>query len=127
MAAKKTKPDKCLLCESTDKITRGLCDRHYRRFNAKYAKLTETKGSKTAEEFERLSLEKGVILPKSKGGKPKEYDPFDVLAEIACAETSGNYSPQELAKIISEGDEMIRLAKAQRDAEAKRPSHKKAN
>lgn len=114
MTSRRNNPIACLVCRSTEKISRGLCDRHYRRFNAKYKKLEQDKSKETAEEFERLSVEKGLIFPKSKGGKPRELDPFDILAEIAVAVTSGDYDNVKIAEMVAKGDELIRQEVAKR-------------
>lgn len=128
MAKDRTKPTECLLCGSTDKISRGLCDRHYRRFNAKLKKLQAEQTLEIAQEFEQKSIEKGLILPVSKGGKPRDSDPFDVLANIVVAESSGQYSHEDLARIIADGDRVIAHAKASRQStESPQKPSRKAN
>lgn len=114
MATAGTNQSECLLCGSRDKISRGLCDRHYRRFNAKYKKLAEENGTAIAEEFERISIAKGLVLPRLKGGKPRDYDPFDVVAKIVVAESSGEYTTAEIAKMVAECEHVIQRATAKR-------------
>lgn len=72
------KRDGCRVCGSDERLIRGLCQKHYRRWKAKYDELPT---QEERDAFEEECIAKGWITPKSKGGRPKEDpDPFDEIA-----------------------------------------------
>jgi hypothetical protein len=85
----------CLICGSDDVKSRGLCDVHYRRFNAKQKKIASEQGEAASEKFEADCLADGWILPKTKGGRPKDADPFDVIAAKIVAECKSTYGKRK--------------------------------
>lgn len=90
--------------------SRGLCDIHYRRFNAKQKKIAAEQGETAAEKFEADCLADGWILPKTKGGRPKDADPFDVIAAKIVAECAGLYSNSDADAAVASGDRVIKKA-----------------
>lgn len=108
----KRKPSQsgCLICGSDDVKSRGLCDVHYRRFNAKQKKVAADHGEAAAEKFEADCLADGWILPKTKGGRPKDADPFDVIAAKIVAESKGLYTQAQADEAVSGGDKVIKKA-----------------
>lgn len=77
--------DCCLICGSSvhgpPRGSRGLCDRHYRRFWRKYQAFLQGDhpSQAKADAFEAKCIEQGQLLPKRPGGKPKDPDPFDKI------------------------------------------------
>ncbi|MEL7265533.1 MAG: hypothetical protein AAFN70_18940 [Planctomycetota bacterium] len=113
MAAATPRENKCLVCgKSTTKPrgSRGLCSIHYRRFKAKLdAFPTEAE----REAFEQQCLDDGWILPKSKGGRPKEDDdPFGAIAAKIAAQVPG-------VRQISQEEEAAADAAAERSEEVR--------
>ena len=67
------------MCGSEKIKGRGLCEKHYRRFLAKMESFAAPEDS---ELFEAKCIEHGWITERSKGGRPKERDPFDEIADL---------------------------------------------
>lgn len=90
----------CFVCGETPDAygARGLCQKHYRQFNAKLASIREPE---LAKAFEERAIELGWVLPKSGGGRPKSWSPFDAIAE-QVAEEQGDYSREAAAKLADE-------------------------
>lgn len=76
----------CPVCGSSEIKSRGLCDKHYRRFMDRRKELP-TQAEKDA--FENKCLADGWIKPKTKGGRPAEDDdPFDAIANELAREAA---------------------------------------
>lgn len=78
----------CRVCgENTRGGGRGLCQKHYRRWKAKYDELAAD-SQEAAEQYEQDLIRDGWIKPFSRGGRPKaDEDPFDSYAENAVSLT----------------------------------------
>lgn len=74
----------CRVCgQSVRGGGRGLCQKHYRRWKAKFDTLLAN-DEKAAESFEFDCIRDGWIKERSQGGRPREDDdPFDEYAEQA--------------------------------------------
>jgi len=96
----------CKVCGSSELKSRGLCDLHYRRFMARLKQMEENHGKEMADQLEQKTLADGWVLPKTKGGRPKDADPFDLLYAALVKEKRGDYDPRE-AEVIAKGDEVI--------------------
>jgi len=105
------KPNKsgCRVCASPNIYSRGLCQKHYRRWKSKYDGLAD-RSEEAAKRFELDCLRDGWIKAKSSGGRPKEDDdPFDSYATRAL-------------EVIDEGNQDIDEAlKDYRTKSASRP------
>ena len=66
-------------------MRRGLCQVHYRRFMKKVKDLWEV-SEESAAQFEADCVRDGWIEPKQKGGRPKQRDVFDEIADKVIAE-----------------------------------------
>lgn len=66
-------------------MRRGLCQVHYRRFMKKVRDLREV-DEQSSGKFEADCIRDGWIEPKQKGGRPKERDVFDDIADKVIAE-----------------------------------------
>lgn len=83
--------DGCRVCGRTDeRLIRGLCQMHYRRFASRQKEIAAAGGEEAGKAFEEQCLADGWILPKSKGGRPKDEDPFDVIAARMVAEMAAD-------------------------------------
>jgi hypothetical protein len=91
-------------------LIRGLCDIHYRRFLARIKSLTQDEGPQAAELFEADCLAKGWVTAKSKGGRPRDDDPFDAIAARIVAECKGLYTATEADATVADGDRVIKKA-----------------
>lgn len=100
---KKPRTTGCLVCGNTAVYSRGLCQAHYRQLNAKIASY---KSKKAAEIFERKAVKLGWALPKTGGGRPKSWSPFDDIADMIAEEVAA-YEKQttDLAEDIHELDD----------------------
>ncbi|WP_040765850.1 hypothetical protein, partial [Novipirellula maiorica] len=70
----------CAVCGDQSIYSRGLCQKHYRRFTRRLKSMPESE----RDAFEARCIADGWVLPLTKGGRPKEdADPFaDIAAEI---------------------------------------------
>lgn len=101
----------CLVCGGEDVYSRGLCQPHYRRFMDRQKKIAAEQGEKAAEQFEADCLAKGWVKPKTKGGRPREEDPFDIIAaEIREKYEAKTLDNPEFKEIVSDGDRVIKKA-----------------
>jgi hypothetical protein len=85
----------CRVCGADVTLVRGLCDVHYRRFLARIKSLAAEEGADAAEMFEADCLAKGWVTAKSKGGRHKDDDPFDVIAAKIVAECKSTYGKRK--------------------------------
>ena len=90
----------CLVCgDETNKLKRGLCDKHYQQFRRKKESLTV----ESAEEWESLLVENGKLLPKQQGKKFGMDDPFaDLFNEFVEANPNALKKKSETAEAILE-------------------------
>ncbi|TWU66481.1 hypothetical protein [Crateriforma conspicua] len=139
MAQRKPHTTGCRVCgESTRGGARGLCQKHYRRWKAKYDQLMGANPA-AAEQFELDCQQKGWIKPRSAGGRPKEdSDPFDSIAANAVLKVSGASDDQiseassleaESAQLNAQGAAEIeeKLAIHQAKKATKSPPKRKAS
>lgn len=74
----------CRICGKNDEqLRRGLCNTHYRRFMKKLGELP----AKERDAFEKKCIETGWIDAKQRGGRPKERDVFDEIADLVAEGT----------------------------------------
>ncbi|GEM_PF-3050712 len=100
----------CRVCGSDVTLIRGLCDVHYRRFLARLKSVAAEQGEEAADKFEADCLAKGWVTPKSKGGRPRDDDPFDAIAAKIVAECKGLYASTEADATVADGDKVIKKA-----------------
>jgi len=84
---KKPHTSGCLVCGNEAVYSRGLCQAHYRQLNARIASY---KSKKAAELFERNAVKLGWALPKTGGGRPKSWSPFDDIADMIAEQVSAH-------------------------------------
>jgi hypothetical protein len=73
----KTAVCKCLLCDrDADPRRRGLCSYHYHQFDSEKRKLPANKQGR----FDDDQVRAGNILESRRGNKPKQPNPFAVVA-----------------------------------------------
>lgn len=78
----------CRVCGATQIKSRGLCDKHYRRFKRR---LDSFDAETDAKQFEAQCLADGWIAPLTKGGRPpQDVDPFADIAASITAEGHAN-------------------------------------
>lgn len=64
----KSSPEKCLLCDSSKDLKRGLCSSHYQKYKRAWRSVPESKRA----EFEAELIEEGLLLPPQKRGRKSE-------------------------------------------------------
>lgn len=90
----------CLVCGDRVK-TRGLCEKHYKRFRDKKNAFA-TAEARAA--FDATCVKEGWVLAKNAGGRPKEdSDPFGEIAE-AVKEIVAKYVVTRTASERAESD-----------------------
>lgn len=90
-------PQKCIICGETDtKITRGLCRKHYGRFQRAASRILP----EALEEYEAKLIEGGFLLPSKPPGLQVD---LDVFAEIAAEFPSKPTDEQLVEKTKSLG------------------------
>ncbi len=60
--------EKCLLCDNTNDLKRGLCSSHYQKLKRAWRSVPESKRL----EFESELIEDGLLLPPQKRGRKSE-------------------------------------------------------
>ncbi|GAA5510011.1 hypothetical protein [Novipirellula caenicola] len=125
MTEAKPKTTGCRVC-GADVKTRGLCDKHYRRYSRRLKSMPEAE----REAFEERCIADGWVLPLTKGGRPKEdADPFaDIAAEVHAeairnqvpgVEPAANkYSAEEIAAMESDQAEIERVSRQEKTRQA---------
>lgn len=100
MSAPKPFETGCFVCGETPDAygARGLCQKHYRQFNAKLGSIRDPN---VAKAFEERAIKLGWVLAKSGGGRPKSWSPFDEIAENV-AEEIAKYGEDTAAKLADE-------------------------
>lgn len=66
--ATKSSHEKCLLCDSTNELKRGLCSSHYQKYKRAWRSVPEAKRA----DFEAELIEDGLLLPPQKRGRKSE-------------------------------------------------------
>lgn len=94
---------KCLLCDEPEK-TRGLCNKHYARFNSK---VNAIEGEESKQRYNDLAVENGwVKAVKPRGPQKADGDVFDQLYEFVVAEQTEDYEvAQGIAAALKIRDE----------------------
>lgn len=79
----------CRVCgRDDDRLRRGLCQAHYRRFMLKRKSFaTEA----LQQQFERDCIAQGWLEEKQQGRRSKEADPFDAIAASMVAEMAADF------------------------------------
>lgn len=68
------------------------------------------KGLAVAERFENDCLAAGWIKPKSKGGRHRDENPLDPIADRFVAEPKAVYTSADAEEATAEGDQVIKKA-----------------
>jgi hypothetical protein len=111
--AKKT----CLHCEKPVD-NRGLCRAHYEKFNRQKKEVKDRGGD--WEEFDRLAVQQGLILP------PHD-NPFSAIADQILKRVSGKAKENDASKTIDDKAEKIRAnKKTKTETDTKRKPKRKA-
>lgn len=117
----------CFVCGNPKLYSRGLCQPDYRQLNKELEKVTKEAGKEAAERCEAFYIAQGWILPKSKGGRPRDSNPFEAIARLVIAESKGEYSRESVDQIIASGNDVIDKAVRQRTEAKPKTRPKKAN
>lgn len=102
----KTKPHQkgCRVCgETNQRLRRGLCAKHYERFNRKLRSLPENE----QQLFEEICISDGWVDAIKPPGRPKPKDVFDEIADQVtegtqqAAEAKATYAEDKQRKPLS--------------------------
>ena len=110
MSTKKPHETGCLVCGAADVYGRGLCQPDYRHFMKRLKAIESAQGENAAEKFEQDCLDAGWIRPKSKGGRQREENPLDLIADRVVADCKGLYTATEADATVADGDAVIKKA-----------------
>lgn len=83
------------------------------------------KGPDVAEKFEKDCLTAGWIKPKSKGGRHRDENPLDSIADRFVAEPKAVYTSADAEEATAEGDQVIRKAVSKRGKNGEEKSNGK--
>ncbi len=114
MTTRKPHQTGCLICGNADVYSRGLCQADYRHFMRRRSAIELAKGAAAAEKFETQCLGAGWIKPKSKGGRHRDENPLDAIADLFVADPKGAYTSAEAKEATAEGDQVIKKAVSKR-------------
>lgn len=78
----------CRVCGRDDeRLRRGLCQAHYRRFMLKRKSFPE----ELRQKFEDDCIAQGWLEEKQQGRRSREEDPFDAIAASMVAEMTADF------------------------------------
>lgn len=83
----------CLVCELPRK-KRGLCAKHYESFRRAKAELPNN----LRDQFEKLAIERGVVLPPNQGGKIISTPFLDIAKEILSGDIQHSLAVETVEK-----------------------------
>jgi len=115
----------CTVCGNSKLYARGLCEPDYRQLNKELKKVRQEAGDEAAERAESLYIAHGWIQPKSKGGRTRDTNPFELIANLVIAESKGEYSQDEVDRVIAAGFKVMDQAEAETAAKKPKPRRKK--
>lgn len=68
--------NQCVVCgQTTKKMTRGLCSRHYLQFSRERKEMADKDGEDVAQEWEDWLVANKKLLPANQGKKPIQTFP----------------------------------------------------
>lgn len=108
--ATKSSPEKCLLCDSTKDLKRGLCSSHYQKYKRAWRSVPESK----RDEFEAELIEEGLLLPPQKRGRKSE--------DLVFKEMASKYLVSEASK---KGKKTGKTTRRPKSAPKKKPKRKR--
>lgn len=91
---------KCLVCgQTTKKMTRGLCSRHYLQFKREREDLAAKEGEEAAAEWEAWLIQNEKLMAPNQGKKPNSQNDFSDLKKQFDREKTAELKALAIAKI----------------------------
>lgn len=117
----------CTVCGNPKVYSRGLCEPDYRQLKKELKRLKDEANDESVERAEAVWITQGWILPRRKGGRPRDSNPFESIANLLIAEAKGKYTRAEVDRVIAIDLKKADQAKAEESQSKRQTLPKKDN